>query len=140
MSKRLVSGVVIGLATFSITGCAERRIRVTSEPSGARVWLNDQDIGQTPTEARFTFYGSYDLRLEREGFEPYHAEHIAKAPFREYPGPDLVAAALPARFENMVEWHVDLEPAAESSMPPSEARAGLIDRAASMREQTRTEP
>ena len=31
------------------TGCVERTIRVTSEPAGARVWLNDRDIGVTPT-------------------------------------------------------------------------------------------
>lgn len=120
----------------SLGGCAERRIRVTSEPAGARVWLNDEEIGVTPTQARFTFYGHYDLRLEKPGFEPYHGKHTASAPFHEYPGPDLVAAAWPANIRHTVEWHIELTPTPETSTDPETARADLIDRAAGMRERT----
>lgn len=115
--------------------CAERRVRVTSTPPGARVWLNDEDIGLTPTEARFTFYGHYDLRLEKPGYEPYHAERTARAPIHEYPGPDLIAAAVPARINHTVEWHVDLTPTPEASEAAEAVRTELIDRAAQTREQ-----
>ncbi|MEM9373417.1 MAG: PEGA domain-containing protein [Planctomycetota bacterium] len=133
--SRLV--LLLGVPLVFLGGCAERRIRVTSEPSGARVWLNDEEIGRTPTEARFTFYGSYDLRLEHPGFEPYHAEHIASAPLHEFPGPDLAAAAYPGRISHTVEWHIDLERTPETTMEPNEARRQLIDRAASLRERSR---
>jgi hypothetical protein len=136
MSKR---ALLIAYAALMLVGCAERRVRVTSEPAGARVWLNDQDIGVTPTDARFTFYGSYDLRLEMPGYEPYHAEHIAKAPLHEYPGPDLAAAAYPGQLKHVVEWNVVLEPTPESVLPAAEARSQLIDRAAALRERTRTD-
>lgn len=139
MSDRLGLLMVGAACALALLGCAERRVRVTSEPPGARVWLNDQAIGRTPTEARFTFYGSYDLRLEHPGFEPYHAEHVARAPLHEFPGPDLAAAAYPGRIKHVVEWHVDLEPTPESVLEPGEARAHLVDRAASLREQTRTD-
>jgi hypothetical protein len=122
------------LPLLLLPACAERRIRVTSEPPGARVWLNDEDIGLTPTEARFTFYGHYDLRLEHPGYEPYHAEHTARAPLHEYPGPDLLTAAVPANIRHTVEWHVDLAPTPESSGDPEAARVELIDRAADIRE------
>lgn len=128
---------LLGAATL-LAGCAERRIRVTSQPSGARVWLNDQEIGRTPAEARFTFYGSYDLRLEHPGYEPYHAEHVARAPLYEYPGPDLVATALPVDLKSNIDWHVDLVPSPESTLEPAEARTQLMDRAAQLREQART--
>lgn len=119
-------------------GCAQRRIAVTSTPPGARVWLNDQEIGRTPTEARFAFYGKYDLRLELAGYEPYHDIRSANAPIHEYPGPDLVAAAVPAEIDHTVRWHADLVPTPETSMDADAARTGLVDRAAQLRERTRT--
>lgn len=122
-----------------LPACAQRRIRVTSEPSGARVWLNDEDIGRTPTEAAFTFYGHYDLRLEHPGFEPYHAEHMAWAPLHEYPGPDLVAAAIPARIRDTVRWHVVMRPTPETTLEPEVMRSELIDRAAALRERALTD-
>ena len=128
------------LAALLLPACAERRIRVTSDPAGARVWLNDEDIGRTPTEARFTFYGHYDLRLEAPGYEPYHAEHTAKAPFHEYPGPDLVATALPGDVRHTVEWHVELTPTPESAGDPETTRTQLVDRAAQLREQALSDP
>jgi hypothetical protein len=123
-----------------LPACAQRRIRVTSEPPGARVWLNDEEIGRTPTEARFTFYGHYDLRLEAPGHEPYHARHTAKAPLHEYPGPDLVATAVPGDVRHTVEWHVVMTPAPEAAGDPETARAELIDRAARLRERALTDP
>lgn len=131
---RRAAPVALVVAVSLLPACAERRIRVTSEPPGARVWLNDEQIGRTPAEARFTFYGHYDLRLELDGHEPYHARHTAEAPFHEYPGPDLVAAAVPARIRHTVEWHVDLTPTPESSGDPEMVRLELIDRAGSLRE------
>lgn len=127
------------LSMLVLAGCAERRIRVTSTPPGARVWLNNEDIGRTPAEVRFTFYGSYDLSLELDGYEPYHAEHVAHAPVYEYPGPDLIASAIPARISHSVEWHVDLTPTPESTLDPETVRVQLIDRAAQLRERVLSE-
>ena len=123
-------------STALLTACAERHIRVTSTPPGARVWLNDQEIGRTPATASFTFYGRYDLRIEAPGHEPYHATHHAKAPLHEYPGPDLIAEALPTTIDHTIEWHIELSPTPEA---PEAVRAGLIDRAATLREQARSD-
>ena len=135
-----IAHCLLPLLLLLLPACAERRIRVTSEPTGARVWLNDEDIGRTPTEARFTFYGHYDLRLELPGHEPYHAEHTARAPFREYPGPDLVTTALPGDFHHTVPWHVVLTPSPETVLDPETVRLELIDRAGALREQAQSTP
>lgn len=119
-------------------GCLERTIRVTSEPPGAMVWLNDVEIGRTPAEARFKFYGTYDVRLEMAGFEAVHEGREAAAPFYEYPGPDLVAAAIPARFHNRIEWHYVLEPARGLDSP--EAEAAILERARGLRERLGVAP
>ncbi|MDF1809477.1 MAG: PEGA domain-containing protein [Phycisphaerales bacterium] len=117
-----------------MSGCVERRIRVTSAPVGARVWINDQDVGTTPVETRFTFYGGYDVRVELDGYESINELREAKAPFYEYPGPDLIATALPTKLKPLIEWHFDLEQVEEATDPDG-ARENLLDRAQSLREQ-----
>lgn len=126
--------LVTALAAAALAGCSERRIRVTSEPPGALVWLNDREIGRTPVETGFTFHGDYDVRLELPGFEPVHTERRAKAPVHEYPGIDLVAMALPMKFESTIEWHFDLEPSLERSQSAEVFEASLVDRAEVLRQ------
>lgn len=125
-----LAGLLVSIAALS--GCLERTIHVTSEPSGALVWLNDVEIGRTPAEARFKFYGTYDVRVELPGYEPVHEGRDAKAPFYEYPGPDAIATVLPMRLHNRVEWHFDLTPSATSNSPAAESE--LIGRAHALRE------
>jgi len=125
----LIASIALSL---SLTGCVERRIRVTSSPAGARVWINDQQLGTTPLETRFTFYGGYDVRVELEGYNSVNELRQAKAPLYEYPGPDLIATALPFKLKPLVEWHFELEQVEESTDPEG-ARTHLLDRAESMR-------
>ncbi len=120
------------LALLLLAGCVERRIKVTSSPAGARVWINDQQVGTTPLETRFTFYGGYDVRIELEGYEPINELRQAKAPLYEYPGPDLIATALPINFKSIIEWHFELEQVEEATDPEG-ARENLLDRAADLR-------
>jgi PEGA domain-containing protein len=117
-----------------LTGCVERRIRVTSSPAGARVWINDQQVGTTPLETRFTFYGGYDVRVELEGYNPINELRQAKAPLYEYPGPDLIATALPFKLKPLIEWHFDLTQVEETTNPEA-ARENLLNRAESLRQQ-----
>lgn len=119
----------------ALTGCVDRKIRVTSEPSGARVWLNDVEIGTTPAEADFRFYGRYDVRLEKPGYEPLWTDKKAYAPVWQWPGLDLAAEMMPARFDDVVEWHFELEPALETTTDPDALRAGLLERAQALRDQ-----
>jgi len=88
-------------------GCMRRTIDITSEPAGALVWLNDTEVGRTPLEVNFKFYGTYDVRLVADGYESLMTSAKADAPFVEYPGPDLVASAFP--IHNRVAWHFKLK-------------------------------
>ena len=119
-------------ATLALTGCVERRIRVTSSPAGARVWINDQQVGTTPVETRFTFYGNYDVRVELAGYNAINEPRQAKAPLYEYPGPDLIATALPFNFKPLVEWHFELTQVEETTNPEG-ARDNLLERANELR-------
>lgn len=108
--------VVVGLigaawSLGSLGGCVDRRIAITSEPAGALVHLNDQEVGRTPLEVNFEWFGTYDVRLALDGYEPLTASREAKAPLHEQPGLDLVALALPMTKRTRIAWHFDLEPA-----------------------------
>jgi len=116
-----------------VVGCGTtRNITVTSEPSGALVYLNDEEVGRTPVTVPFQFYGTYDVRLEAEGYKPLWTTHEAAAPFWEYPGPDLVGEALGGKSE--LHWNFILEPLA-----PGEEDT-LIDRSRQMRALLKNEP
>ena len=131
-ARRILSAGTLGvLFTFGgVGGCVERRVEVTSDPSGARVWLNDELIGVTPCEAGFTYYGKYDVRLALEGYEPIHEGREMKAPIYEYPIVDLAATAVPIDFESVNRWHFVLTATDEIAGD----RDALIDRAAELRD------
>lgn len=115
------------VTALALSGCTERRIHITSEPEGALVTLNDVQVGETPCEVDFTYFGVYDVRLRKEGYEPLITKAEAKAPFHEWPVVDLVALAVPVKKRTRIDWHFILEPASQES-------GALIQRAEEMRE------
>jgi hypothetical protein len=71
------------------TGHVVRTITIESEPPGAIVWLNDNEVGRTPVTAEFTWYGVYRVRLEKEGYETFTSYERVAAPWYELVGLDL---------------------------------------------------
>lgn len=122
-------------ASMFLTGCLQRTIKVTTQPAGAVVWINDNEVGRTPLETDFTFYGKFSVRIRKEGYEPIVEVKNVKAPLREQPGIDLVAEALPINYNHVVEWHWDLQPVAESRLGNAEAEAAVIHSARQLRTQ-----
>lgn len=115
-----------------LAGCMSRTIVVTSEPPGALVTLNGVEVGATPLEVGFRYYGQYDLRLRKDGYQPLTAAPWANAPWYEYPPFDFLFLPLP--LEARVRWHYDLAPVSVEQG----SRDDLIDRAEQMR--TAVEP
>jgi hypothetical protein len=74
------------------------------------VHLNDEPVGRTPVRVPFTFYGVYDVRLAKDGYEPLWTRQKAQAPWWEHPGPDLVGELIPGN-EVGIAWHYELTPA-----------------------------
>lgn len=111
-----------------LTGCVQRTITVNSDPQGALVYLNDIEIGRTPVTVPFTFYGDYDVRLERDGFTTLNTNERAMAPWWENPGPDLFAEAVPGNRVDL-QWFYVLE-----ELGPVDA-GSLVRRAEQLRNQ-----
>ncbi|MEO0715493.1 MAG: PEGA domain-containing protein [Planctomycetota bacterium] len=120
----------------ALPGCVERRISITSEPSGALVRLNDVDVGRTPLETNFLYHGEYDVQLELDGYETTMTSRDADAPWWEYPPFDLGAELLPLRLDNVIKWHFDMVPVPESVLEPEVFEDELLDRARELRGQT----
>ena len=125
--RRAVVLIAALLAWAALAGCVERRLIITSEPVGATVFLNDTEVGRTPVEVDFTYFGVYDVRLLKEGFEPLVTTAKASAPLHEWPGLDLVAMMIPVTKRTRIEWHFDLAPADTDEQ-------ALLERAQTMRE------
>ena len=79
-----------GLAATGCYGQVQRTITIESEPPGALVWLNDNEIGRTPVTVPFTWYGTYGVRLEAPGYEMLVTQAVVKAPKYEWLPLDLL--------------------------------------------------
>ena len=110
-----------------LTGCVRRTITINSTPSGALVWLNDREVGRTPVTVDFVHYGTYDVVLAKDGYEPLVTTGEATMPLWDMPPADLGAELLPARLHSRIEWEYDLTPAEQGS-------EAVIERGRAMRE------
>jgi len=87
--SRLAIAVLAALALAGCYGQVQRTLTIESEPEGARCWLNDNEVGRTPVTVPFTWYGTYNVRLEHAGYEPLIASAKVKAPHFQWIPLDL---------------------------------------------------
>lgn len=102
--------LVLVAGLLFMAGCVRRTIMITSEPPGALVWLNDREIGRTPVDVDFEFYGRYDVRLHLPGSEPLMTSGNALPPVWEAIGLDLIAEMVPITLHRRIKWHYVLRP------------------------------
>ena len=130
MRYKLLFSILVFLLAIPLTGCVERLIKVTSEPAGALVWLNDEEIGATPVTTSFTWYGKYDVIIRMQGYQTIHTPRETPLPWFQWPGMDFVCETmLPLTFKDHHNWHYQLE----EQTPPDTGK--LIQRAQSLRNQ-----
>ena len=120
----VLTGVCV--AGVGTGGCVERTISITTDPPGALIWLNDREIGRTPIDVSFVYYGTYDVRVVHENFEPLSTEGKASSPWWETVPLDLVSELLPIPLKSRVTWHYVLQPRSDST-------TGLSERADELR-------
>jgi hypothetical protein len=102
--------LLLTAACIMTAGCVRRTLRISSTPPGALVWVNHREIGRTPLEVDFTYYGHYDVQLSLEGSEPLLTTGQANPPVWDMIGMDLLFEVAPFESQSVVEWHFDLEP------------------------------
>lgn len=132
-SVRVAGALCVGVTALA-DGCMQRSLEITSEPEGATVYLNDVEVGRTPLEVGFTYYGEYDVLLMKDGYEPLRTRADAVAPVYEHPPLDLAAEAMPWGVRTRVPWHFVMTPLPATAEEKAAAEAALLDRARATRE------
>jgi hypothetical protein len=125
---RMIRGFLLlaPLAVFA-SGCVgvRRELTVVSDPPGALVYLNGDEVGRTPVTREFLYYGTMDLQLRKDGYKTLSARPRVWAPLWQVPPIDLLAEAFPLTDRHKLSY--TLKPAAEGE---GVDRAALIGRAA----------
>ncbi len=128
--RRFFASITLLSALLTLGGCVERIMKIDSDPQGARVFVNDKEVGVTPVKFAFLWYGDYDIILRRQGFQTLKTNYRVDAPWYQYPPVDLIAECLiPATIKDeRVLPTYKLEPA---PIPPIQ---DVVERAVELRE------
>jgi len=99
------------LGTGLLASCvAERTLRITSNPPGAEVRLEDETVGTTPLELPFIHYGTRRLTLRMPGHRTWSDRiHIAPPWYARFPVDILTEVVFPVGWKHSPGFHVDLE-------------------------------
>ncbi len=125
----LAAGTVVLLAVVLQSGCVRRTLTIQTEPQGAIVYLNDEEVGPTPLSRDFTWYGDYDVIIRKDGFETLHTNVVAKPPWYQIPPFDFFFDVLwPTTIHDKHDHVFTLEP---WKAPEHEA---VVEKALSLRE------
>jgi hypothetical protein len=100
------------LLSLFFGGCVQRRMTIRSNPPGAQVYVDDQEIGRTPVSTDFTYYGKRNIRLVKDGFETLTVKQSVWAPWYEWPGLEFIS-------ENLWPWEIRDERAFDYQMQPA---------------------
>ncbi len=130
--SRQVLRITLGISLLGMfcSGCVERQLTINTTPPGARVFLNDEDIGESPVTATFRWYGDYNVRISTPGFQTLRTHRPLEGPWYDsFPFDFLAQIVNPKRIIDSYEWTFELQPRQPM------ARDALIDRALSLSRQ-----
>jgi hypothetical protein len=125
-AKTFIGAAVMGLAS---PGCVRRTLTINTEPQGALVWLNGEEVGTAPVTTDFLWYGDYEVVARMPGYQTLSTHHVLKEPWYQLPGVDFFSEILyPGRVVDARTAEFTLEPEA---LPSTEQ---LLENAAAFRE------
>jgi hypothetical protein len=116
-------------------GCVRRRLNVRTNPPGALVYVDNQQIGTTPCSVDFTYYGTREIRLVKPGYETLTVNQPIPAPWYQIPPIDFVSENLtPTKIRDNRTVTYNLAP--QVIVP----REQLLERANQLRQDTLAYP
>jgi hypothetical protein len=126
----LLAGVVL-----LETGCVRRRLNVFSNPPGALVYVDNQQIGTTPCSVDFIYYGTREIRLVKPGYETLTVNQPIPMPWYQIPPLDFFSenlAGTKIRDNRTISYNL-----APQLIVPNEE---LLDRANQLRQDSQQFP
>ena len=122
-TRRLIAIAALLAAALAVGGCVKKTLTIDSDPPGALVVINDDEVGRTPVTVPFMWYGSYEIILRKAGYEAKVVRQRVAAPPHQWLGVDLITECLvPFEFTDEQRFKYELT---KLQRPP---RAALIRR------------
>ncbi|MCJ7729865.1 MAG: PEGA domain-containing protein [Sedimentisphaerales bacterium] len=114
-----------------VAGCVERKLTISTNPSGALVVLNDEEIGVSPATVSFNWYGDYNVTIRKQGYVTLQTHRKLQPPLHDCFPFDFFAEILsPGRIVDAYQWSFDLAPQKEMD------RQDLIQAAEQLKQKT----
>ncbi|MEE9392293.1 MAG: PEGA domain-containing protein [Planctomycetota bacterium] len=136
--------VTILAAALFCGGCAQRILRIETEPSGALVFMDNREIGRTPIEMPFVYGGVREFLILKDERGPgpdqgpmkplIVRQEVENFYFDTFPF-DLFVELSPVAITDVHEFHFVLEPSdtlASYEVDPDAYSDALKDRALEM--------
>lgn len=114
--------LLVLLLVSTACGCVRRRMTIRSNPPGAVVFVDERRIGVTPVSTNFTYYGTRQVQLVKDGYETVTEKHKFTTPWYQFPVVDFFAENLwpdEVRDERVLDFN--LPP--QQSVPPTQVVA-----------------
>ena len=111
-----------------LPGCVRRRMLVRSQPAGASVFVDDQEVGTTPVSVDFTYYGTRKIQLIKDGYETQTVNQQIFPPWYQLPVAEFVSENL-SPWEHRDEHFLDFQLAPQQILPADK----LVERAQELR-------
>ena len=104
------------------SGCVQRRMTVRSNPPGALLYVDGYEIGPTPVSVNFTYYGTREFKLVKDGYETYTEKKTILPPWYEFSPMDFVAENfVPGNIHDQRDLYFQLQ--LQVAVPPEQLRA-----------------
>lgn len=130
-SARWLTVLLIVATTAPTQAAVRRRLTINSNPPGALVYVDNQQVGTTPCSVDFVYYGTREIRLIKPGFETLTVNQPIPAPWYEYVPLDLLSeTVVPMKIRDNRTVTFNLAP--QLVVPTPE----LLDRATQLRQDT----
>jgi hypothetical protein len=114
-----------------VAGCVDRKLTINTNPSGALVCLNDEEIGVSPATVSFNWYGDYNVTIRKQGYQTLQTHRKLQSPRHDYFPFDFFAEVLyPGRIVDSYKWSFDLTPQKEID------RSELVQSAEQLKQKT----
>jgi hypothetical protein len=132
---RLVGQCLATALVLLCGGCGvERTIQIESDPPGALVTLNGNEVGRTPMRKTFVWYGTYDVQLRKEGYQTQSNHTKVWAPWWQLPPMDFFAELVPLPLEDKHYARYRMRPVPKRLDDPQQ----VVERAIDMRGKLRS--
>ncbi len=105
----IFAALAIFVSVQSGCGSVHRRILVRSNPEGALVTIDHQPIGHAPVSVPFTYWGTRQIELEKDGYETIKVKQKFSPPWYQIPPLDFVSENLwprPIRDDRLLDFQM----------------------------------